>query len=135
MLVRVTCAGVVIGTAQFDPPRGLAHASLWPTADYGLASHAAQTLGRQFARTQCWSPRDGDFAGAVAARWQGGRLALEDMAGREVAVNGLVILDGLPGGPGDTTVHVVADFRAGLAAVGAPVAARAGGGGRTRPAA
>ena len=116
MLVRVTCAGVLIGTARFDPPEGLAHASLVPSAGFGLVSSVAWALGRQFAATQCWSS-GGDFAGAAAGRWTSGRLALEDTLGRELSVNNVLVLAGLPGADGHL-IHVVADFRADAARVG-----------------
>ena len=114
MLVRVTCAGVLVGTAQFDPPRGLAHASLDPTPGYASAASAAQRLGRQLATTQFWSPRRGDFADAAGRQWDGGRLALEDETGRELGVNSVVLLEGLADSPGPA-VRIVADFRFDLA--------------------
>jgi hypothetical protein len=111
MLVRVTCAGVVIGTAQFDPPQGVAHASLSVATGYGIAAPAARLLGESFVRTQPWSPEDGDFADVASARWRGGRLALQDMAGRELAVQNVVVIDGLPPAPDGGLVRIVADFR------------------------
>jgi hypothetical protein len=136
MLVRVTCGGVLIGTAAFDPPEGVAHAALSPTRAYVLASIPARSLGGQFASTQCWLPEDGDFADVAAARWGGPRLALEDMTGRELGVNNILLLEGLPGAPGESTVRVVADFRSDLARAEARVRpAHRGGGKRTRPAA
>lgn len=136
MVVRVTCAGVLIGTAQFDPPHGLAHASLSPTSDYAFTSAGARALGRELALTRCWCPRDGDFADVAAARWTGGRLALEDTAGREIEVGNVVVLEGSPRGPSGRAVRVVADFRPDLARVQARVRTRgADGGGCTRPAA
>jgi len=75
MLVRVTCAGVQIGSASLDPSPGLAHARLFPTAGYVLAASAAQVLGYQLVLTRYWPAFAGDFADAVAARWQGGPLA------------------------------------------------------------
>ena len=110
MLVRVTCAGVLVGTAEFDSPLGLAHAPLVTTAGYACASAAAWRLARGFATTQYWSTRDGDFAGVAAGRWDGERLALEDETGRELGVRNIVLLEGLPG-DGRTAVRVVADFR------------------------
>ena len=53
----------------------------------------------------------------------------------ETAPN-VVILEGLPGADGATTIKVVADFRADLARIVAPIAQpNIGGGRRTRPAA
>ena len=72
---------------------------------------AARSLGVQFASTQFWLPPDGDFADVAAARWEGGRLALEDLTGRELAVTNIVVLEGLPASPDDGSVRVVADFR------------------------
>ena len=134
MLVRVTCAGVLVGTAQFDPPRGLAHASLDPTPGYASAASAAQRLGRQLATTQFWSPRRGDFADATGRRWDGGRLALEDETGRELGVNSVVLLEGLADSPGPTAVRIVADFRSDLARVEARFRTHGSGDGdQTRP--
>jgi hypothetical protein len=137
MLVRVTCGGVLVGTARFDPPDGLAHATLVPSVGYGLVSVAAQKLGRQFATTQFWSPLDGDFADVAATRWEGGRLALADDTGRELGVNNIVLLEGPPGDADGNLVRVVADFRPDLARVEAFLRTldRRDDGGRTRPAA
>ena len=133
MFVRVTCAGVQIGSASLDPSPGLAHARLFPTAGYVLAASAAQVLGYQLTLTRYWPAFAGDFADAVAARWQGGPLALEDVTGRELGVD-LVIFEESCGGPG--IVHVVADFRSDRGGVAARVPALgAGGRGRARPAA
>ena len=133
MLVRVTCGGVLIGTAHFDPPEGVAHAPLSPARGYALAAMPARALGAQFASTQFWLPPDGDFADVAAARWEGGRLALEDLTGRELAVNNIVVLEGLPAGPGDGNVRVVADFRSDLARAEARLrSTRPGDGNRTR---
>ena len=135
MFVRVTCAGVVVGTAEFETPHGVAHAILYPTAGYPCAAAAAWRLGRQFARTQYCLPSDGDFASVAAGRWDGDRLALEDERGRELAVNSVVLLEGLPGDVA-TTVRVVADFRLDLAHVSATFHPRhVAGDTRTRPAA
>lgn len=139
MLVRVTCGGVLIGTATFDPPEGVAHAPLSPTRAYVLASVPARSLGAELGATQLWLPQDGDFADTAAARWArwgGARLALEDMTGRELAVSNILVLEGLPGAPGESTVRVVADFRSDLARAEARVrSAHSGPGTRTRPAA
>lgn len=117
MLVRVTCAGVVIGTAQFDPPQGVAHASLSAATGYGIAAPAARLLGESFVRTQSWLPEQGDFADVASARWRGGRLALQDMSGRELPVGNVVVIDGLPPAPDGGLVRVVADFRPEIARV------------------
>jgi hypothetical protein len=110
MLVRVTCAGALIGTAEFDPPHGVAHASLVRAAGYDVVSPAARLLARSLAHTQCCcSGRD--FADVAATRWEGGRLALEDETGRELAANNVVVIESIPGGPGEAAIRVVADFR------------------------
>jgi len=133
MKVRVTCAGVIIGTADFEPAEGVSHASLTPSAAYSLTATAARDLGEQFARTQFWSPVQGDFADEAAARWVGGRLALEDEIGRELGVGNIVILEQ----PlvGARALTVVADFRPDLARVEAFLRTVGPGGGRSRPAA
>lgn len=136
MLVRVTCGGVIIGTAEFDPPNGVAHTTLSPTPAYLVAIAAAQRLGLRFARRQYWCPADGDFADHAAALWEGPRLALEDLTGRELGVPNVLVLEGLPGTDGATTIRVVADFRADSARMVAPIRQpNVGGGNRTRPAA
>jgi hypothetical protein len=136
MLVRVTCGGVIIGTAEFDPPVGVAHTTLTPTPAYLVAIAAAQRLGRCFARRQYWCPADGDFADHAATLWEGPRLALEDLTGRELGVPNVVVLEGMPGADGGTTIRVVADFRADSARIVAPITQPdVGGEHRTRPAA
>jgi hypothetical protein len=93
----------------------------------------ARSLGVQFATTQFWLPPDGDFADVAGARWEGARLALEDLTGRELAVNNIVVLEGLPADPDDGPVRVVADFRSDLARAEARLrSTRTGDGGRTR---
>ena len=119
MLLRVKCGGVVIGTAEFDPPEGLAHAPLLPTSGYALAVSPAQALGRTFAKTQYWLATNRDFADAAAAAWEGGRLALEDVLGRELAVNNIVVIDSPAMASGQATIRVIADFRPDLARVAA----------------
>ena len=115
MLVRVTCAGVVVGTAQLDPRHGLAHSLLSPTDGYEIASPAARSLGRRLAVTRFWSPGDGDFAAALAAQWRGGRLGLEDTSGREIGVDSVVVIEAPAGAVNGSAVCVVADFRSDVA--------------------
>ena len=136
MVVRITSAGVVIGTAEFEHPRGLAHAVLRPTPDYAAVSLAAREIGRRLALTEYHSPRDGDFADVVAARWGAERLALEDTTGRELAINNVVIIETPTFAPDGSFVRVVADFRSDLARTEARVMSPGTmGGGRNRPAA
>lgn len=133
MLVRVTCGGVLIGTAHFDPPEGVAHGALSPARGYALATMPARSLGAQFAATQFWLPPNGDFADVAAARWEGARLALEDMTCKELAVSDIVVLEGLPADPDDGPIRVVADFRSDLARAEARLrSTRSGDGSRTR---
>ena len=135
MFVRVTCAGVVIGTAHFDPPQGLAHSPLSPSSEYTIAGNAARILGQYLDGRRVWSG-EGDFADAFAASWAGGRLALEDLTGRELGVANIVVIEGNPARLGGTAVRVVADFRSDLARVHSRIRPRAAGDGtRTRPAA
>ena len=131
MRVRVTCAGVLIGAADFQPGEGVAHAPLTPSAGYQLATAAARALGEQFARTQFWSPAVADFADEAAARWTGERLALEDEVGREQGVANVVVLER----PlvGARSITVVADFRPDAARVEAFLRTVNPGGGRSRP--
>lgn len=136
MLVRVTCGGLVIGTAEFDLPKGIAHTTLSPSPSYLVAIAAAQRLGRRFARRQIWSPADGDFADFAASLWEGDRLALEDLTGRELGVPNVVVLEGPPAADGETTIRVVADFRSDSARIVAPIVRPdIGGGAQGRPAA
>ena len=135
MHVRVTCAGVVIGAAEFNPADGLAHARLTPSIDYAIAAAAAQELGYEFTHTQFWSPILGAFADEAAGRWRGGRLALENETGRELGVNNIAVLE-RPIEAGTPDVRIVADFRPDLARIEALLrTVGPGGGGRTRPAA
>jgi hypothetical protein len=126
----------VIGTAEFEQPVGVAHAALRPTPDYAAVSQVARQIGRRLALTEYHSPRDGDFADVVAARWGGDRLALEDMTGRELAINNIVIVETPAFAPDGSFVRVVADFRTDLARTEARVMLPGTrGGGRNRPAA
>jgi hypothetical protein len=135
MLVRVTCAGVLVGTAEFDPPDGLAHAPLRPTAGYSCAAPAACRLALRFEARQFWPPERGDFGSVAATWWDGERLALEDVHGRELGVSSVVLLEGLPSDSA-TVVRVVVDFRPESARVAAELRPRESeGGSRTRPAA
>ena len=130
MFVFVTCAGVVIGTAEVDSSPGLVHARLRPAPAYVAVSLTARRLAAQLAGTQYASPLDGDFAGVMAGRWESVRLALEDEMGRELSADNVVLLEGLPGDAG--AVRLVADFRPGPARSGAAVRPReADGGNRT----
>ena len=135
MFVRVTCAGVIVGTAEFDPPTGLSHAVLDATAGYACAALFARRMADRLSMSTHWASPSGDFGAAVASEWEGGRLALVDETGRELAVNGIVLVEGLFGE--SAAVQVVADFRPDLARMSAIIRpnGRTGGLGRTRPAA
>lgn len=135
MHVRVTCAGIVIGMAEFEPASGLPHATLDVEPGYSFAAAAARELGHEFGRTQFWSPISGDFADEAARRWSGDRLALEDLTGRELGVNNIVVVEYQTRVGGEPRVTVVADFRPDLARVEALLRTVGSGGGRTRPAA
>lgn len=134
MRVNVTCAGIIIGAAEFVPATGLAHAALEPAPGYLFAAAAAQALGHDLSRTQPWLSIHGDFADEAASRWRGDRLALEDLVGRELGVNNLVVVE-FPAPVGGTATRVVADFRPDMARVEALLQTIGPGGGRTRPAA
>ena len=134
MRVRVTCAGIIIGSAEFVPASGLAHAPLEPESGYPLAAAAAQALGHELSRTQFWLAVNGDFADEAASRCSGDRLALEDLTGRELGVNNLALVE-LPALVGGSAIRVVADFRPDMARVEAFLRTIGPGGGRTRPAA
>ena len=133
--MNVTCSGIVIGAAEFVPASGIAHAPLEPGPGYVFAAVAAQALGRDLSRTQFWLPTNGDFADEAASRWSGERLALEDLVGRELGVNNLVVVE-FPALVGGAAIRVIADFRPDMARVEALLQSIGpGGGGRTRPAA
>jgi hypothetical protein len=136
MVVTVTCAGIPIGTADFDPPEGLAHAALRINSAYGLASPAARVLALSLRHLECWSSLDGDFADFASSRWEGPRLALEDETGRELGVTNLIVLETDIRHPDCAPVRIVADFRPDLARVEAFLRTLGtDGGGRARPAA
>ena len=115
MLLRVTCDGVVIGTTEIDLAEGLVCAPLSPAAGYVQTDSAARSLGRQLAGTQFWSAVRGDFACVVAARWEGGRLAIQDTMGRELCAHNVAVIERPAGAPGARAVRVVADFRSDVA--------------------
>jgi hypothetical protein len=134
MLVRVTCSAVVIGVADFDPARGLACAELIVSDGYDMVADAARGLGELLEVEQHFSPVFGDFADVAARLWSGDRLALEDEAGREHAVNNVVVVEQRR--RGHAVVRVVADFRPDLARVEAFLRTLGPAGrGRNRPAA
>ncbi|MEO8335541.1 MAG: hypothetical protein ABI664_11245 [bacterium] len=147
MLLRVTCAGVDIGSADFPVLDGLAHTTLTPNAGYDYVRDTARSLGEEFAVTQFWSQIDGDFAEHAASRWTAGRLALEDLTGREMGVNSILVLDLSIGadfaGEGKQVprvarddIRVVADCRPDMARVEAFLRTMdSSSGGRSRPAA
>ena len=134
MRVNVTCAGIIIGAAEFEPASGLAHAPLEPAPGYLFAAASAQALGNDLGHTQLWLSVNGDFASEAAGRWSGDRLALEDLMGRELGVNNLVVVE-FPAPVGGAAIRVVADFRPDMARVEALLQTIGPGGGRTRPAA
>ena len=101
---------------------------------YPFAAAAAQALGHELSRTQFWLAVNGDFADEAASRWSGDRLALEDLTGRELGVNNLVVVE-FPAPVGGSAIRVVADFRPDMARVEAFLRTISPGGGRTRPAA
>ena len=111
MFVRVTYAGVFVGSTEFRPAVGLAHAWLVPAHGYAAAASPAQAMGRALAVTQYHSPSLGEFADAVAGWWTGGRLALEDAVGRELGVASVVLVERPSAGEDTGEVQVVADFR------------------------
>jgi hypothetical protein len=134
--VRITCAGVTVGTAAFQCTQGVAYADLLPTDAYALVAAPARAIGDSIACTQYWGPNNDDFADALSARWTGHRLAVEDELGRELAISSIVIAD--LGALGTTkSIRVIADFRPELARVDAVLndIERSSGGSESRPAA
>jgi hypothetical protein len=138
MILRVTCGGVLVGTADFDPPAGLAYARLVPADGYfSLAELHAHRIAALLAQSYFWPPENNDFADAVAAHWNGGRLSLEDSMGNELGVTNIVLIERLLGALSDPSIIAVADFRPDLARVEAFLRTIdiGGGSGRSRPAA
>ncbi|MEO8624582.1 MAG: hypothetical protein ABI625_26105 [bacterium] len=134
--VRVTCAGVTVGTAAFQRSEGLEYAALVPTDAYAMIAWHAQAIGVSLSRRQYWPPQHGDFAVALAERWGGPRLAFERDRGGELAVSSIVVSEFTAFGSA-ASIHVIADFRPDLARIGAvlPATGRREGGAQTRPAA
>lgn len=139
MRLRVTCAGVEVGWADFEPAAGVAHAMLDPGPGYPLAAAAAQAMGRMLAVSQYWPATAGDFADAATARWEGDRLALEDALGQELGVAGITLIERWAADAAlrdPPLVVIVADFRPDMARVEAFLRTLgSGGGNRHRPAA
>jgi hypothetical protein len=134
--VRVTCAGVAVGTAVFQRSEGLEYADLVPTDAYAMIAWHAQEIGTSLSRRHYWPPHRGDFAEALAEQWSGPRLAFESERGRELAVSSIVVSEFTAPGAA-ASIRVIADFRPDLARVAALLAstARPDGGAQARPAA
>ena len=123
--------GVPIGSVHFDPPFGVAYASLDASSGYDRVRDFARRVALALGTTQPWNALRGDFADAFARRWQdAGRLALADAFGRELGINNIVVPERFRG------PVVIADFRPDLARVEAFLhTLHDGGNGRSRPAA
>jgi hypothetical protein len=112
----VTCAGIVIGSAEFPSLAGVAHARLDPDPGYPFAARAALKLGAELSGGLYWPADRGDFSDEASRRWNGDRLALLDELGRELGVNNVTVVE-YPTRRGTGPIVVVADFRPDLARV------------------
>jgi hypothetical protein len=93
MEYRILCDGLPIGTASIVPLAGLAYGRLDPAPGYEYVRPHAIAAGRRLNRVGIWDPLRGDFAEEFARAWEGGRLALTDLLGDELAVASVVIID------------------------------------------
>lgn len=85
---------------------------------------------------ELWRAVDGDFAEEFARRWAGGRLALVDERGVELAIASLAVVERPTPGTGERRPWLVADFRPDLARIEALLRTLdRDDGGRSRPAA
>ena len=127
----ITCSGIPIGEASVTPFAGLAHASLEPLPAYESVRFNAVTAGARLRDRQHWPATAGDFAEEFARAWDGGRLAVTDVHGTEVAVASVIVLENAAG-----RVAVVIDARPDMARVEALLRTIGrGGDDRSRPAA
>jgi len=136
MEYTITCNGSPIGVADLPPLVGLVHAAVRPLAGYAAvrdhASRAAAQLGHG---RWLWPAVKGDFAEEFARTWGGGRLALIDALGDEIAVASVMVLDWADVGI-RLGAQVIVDARPDMARVEAfLLTLDGGGGGRSRPAA
>jgi len=131
----IVCDGLPIGTARIAPFAGLAHGELQPVPGYERIRHHAVAAGHRLLDAGFWSSVNGDFAEEFARAWEGGRLALTDHFGNELAVASVVIIDWEHTG-NRPPARVVVDVRPDMARIEAFLRTmRPSGDDRSRPAA
>jgi hypothetical protein len=133
MEYTITCNGLSIGTARLAPLAGLAHAEFRSLPAYAaVEQHAERATGLvQQQRYREYPFRD--FAEDLARTWTGGRLAIVDPRGAEVAAASVMIVNAtrVRGG-----ARVIVDMRPDTARVAALIHTMpSDDGGRSRPAA
>jgi hypothetical protein len=136
MEYTITCSGSPIGVADLAPLAGLVHAPVRPASGYAaVRDHARRAAAHLGHRRRLWPAVKGDFAEEFARTWGGGRLALVDGLGNEIAVASVMVID--RAGPGIRLgPHVIVDARPDMARVEAfRLTIDGDGGGRSRPAA
>jgi len=124
----VTCDGTPIGSVSIVELTGLPHAELRPNDAYeSVREHSVGATLRFRAIKPGSIP--GDFAEWFASTWTGGRLALENTYGEEIAVASVMIMQ-------NVHARVVIDVRPDSARTGALIRpADHPAGDRSRPAA
>jgi hypothetical protein len=133
MEYSITCNGTPIGTAVVLSLAGLAHADLRPLPAFSVVFGHADAAARELREIRLWDTAASDFADQFARTWTGGRLALVDTSGEEVATASVMVVTGtrVRHGP-----RVIVDARPDMARVEALLRGRGvDGGGQSRPAA
>ena len=129
----VTCDGTPIGVAFIAPLAGLAHADLRPLSAYAIVQADAADAERELREIRLWDVVAGDFAEEFARTWSGGRLALVDPTGTEIAAASVMVVNGTRARHGP---RVIVDVRPDMSRVEAFLRTIApNGGGRSRPSA
>lgn len=128
-------AGIPVAVTSIARLAGLSHAPIRTLPAYAAIREHAVRAGEYLGRgRRLWTALDGDFADAFARTWGGGRLALLDALGTEVAVASVMLVE-YTGGP-VTGWRVVVDARPDMARQGAFLRSiDLDAGGRSRPAA
>ena len=127
----VTCDGTPIGVAFIAPLAGLAHADLRPLSTYATIYDDAEDAARELREIRLWDVVAGDFAEEFARTWSGGRLALVDPTGTEIAAASVMVVNSTRARHGP---RVIVDVRPDMSRVEAFLRTIApNGGGRSRP--
>jgi hypothetical protein len=135
MTYSITCDGLPVGIARIVPLFGLAHGELQALPAYEHIRYHAIAAGLRIRNAGIWDAIAGDFAEELARGWEGGRLALNDALGVELAVASIVIIDWEQRAEG-ASPRVVVDVRPDMARVEAFLRTiRPSGDDKSRPAA